>query len=701
MPKQTLSERIARFLMRDKIQKLDIATQLFMDSYERQIIPPSPEKLAEQMAGLDPQLVDYLVSMASDRGISASEITEPMRQSLIRENRSLYLWDVVTQSIIDMWTDFAFGSQVTIRCFDPQADEWFSEFWQADRNSGIIGEPVIKDLSTTLLVDGELYLVFFISTLDGQATVRTIPADQITEIIYKPGDSKTPLYYKRDYIAENGAPSTIYYKDWLNLSDPDILPTGSVVAGVNDGTLETVVKVMRLAYRMASGRGIPLMTAGAAWTRAYKNFVQDRAAVARHAAMYPSTVKVKGGQRAVDDIRSRIESNLGLGGADTNPPAPAGSTWIENESVTRTGGVIPTGAVDANIDGAMMLAQAGLAGRIYPHYLGKGEAFRLATATAMERPTFKAFNRYQRFWIDSFHDIVRLVLAAAQDYGGKTFSSLYATVSLDPVLDDDPAVISTAIQTISSVSQAGLLSTEIAQASIKGLTTILLKTIGVEGVNEIMAASERDKVYAEMVKASLIEEMEMNEEGYKKGIDRLVYGLWSMKLSIEDFATGMITVIDKGLRAAWEQGLAMLNLRKEDMTDAERDALNQAIIDEYSHVDGFALWIMEHNKASGTKLSSLQYRTEMWHNRYRDMVNRAMQMASINPPLTWMLGNTSEHCSDCLYANGRTYRAEVWERWGWRPQSPKLECKGFNCRCGLYPAMQRPMRGHPRRLEEK
>jgi hypothetical protein len=51
----------------------------------------------------------------------------------------------------------------------------------------------------------------------------------------------------------------------------------------------------------------------------------------------------------------------------------------------------------------------------------------------------------------------------------------------------------------------------------------------------------------------------------------------------------------------------------------------------------------------------------------------------------WVLGATAVHCSDCLRLNGQVHSASEWRAAGISPQSPDLECGGWNCDCRLYP----------------
>ncbi len=49
----------------------------------------------------------------------------------------------------------------------------------------------------------------------------------------------------------------------------------------------------------------------------------------------------------------------------------------------------------------------------------------------------------------------------------------------------------------------------------------------------------------------------------------------------------------------------------------------------------------------------------------------------------WQLGATERHCTDCARFNGQIHRASDWRAAGIRPQSPDLECGGWNCDCQL------------------
>lgn len=79
-------------------------------------------------------------------------------------------------------------------------------------------------------------------------------------------------------------------------------------------------------------------------------------------------------------------------------------------------------------------------------------------------------------------------------------------------------------------------------------------------------------------------------------------------------------------------------------------------------------------------------RLNLWVNGRARIANIARTHDEDDPLLVWRLGATEQHCRDCLDANGRVMRASEWRNLralGIHPQSPSLECGGWNCDCSL------------------
>ena len=79
-------------------------------------------------------------------------------------------------------------------------------------------------------------------------------------------------------------------------------------------------------------------------------------------------------------------------------------------------------------------------------------------------------------------------------------------------------------------------------------------------------------------------------------------------------------------------------------------------------------------------------RAEMWASMsLEDIRQRGLQLGDENRPIKWVLGNTEEHCADCLRLNGQVHTMQEWLDSGYTPTSGKTECKSFNCDCRLVP----------------
>lgn len=693
----TLRERIASFMYGDKIRRAETVANAFIDAYHRLPYSNSPEQLIEQLREVDSEYLDLIIRQIRNAE-TTTDTSESVRLGTVKECRNLHLFDPVSLNIVDLWTDYGFGSVIDITPDDEQAIEVWDEFWKANRNSQILGDREVFNLSTSLLTDGEFFFAYFISRMDGDVTLRMIPTEQIKEVITDPDDSYTILYYKREYVGADNAYQTVYYKDW-EASDADlrraVLPTGAIKADEvkSNLTTGTDVVMMQVAHRERNGRGWPLMTAGASWSRAYRNFLQDRAAVSRAVAMYVDKLNVKGSSRTVDMIKARLESSLvsGSGGWDTNPPPVAGSSWIQNDAIDRQRMPLTTGAGDAEKDGAPLLAQAGLAGRVFPHYLGRGESFRLATATAMEVPVLRAFTRYKLFWSSVWRDMVDIVLTAKETYGGMTFETHDATVNTDAILQLSIGDVSMLAGNLKDFATLGLIDGEEAQMVARKLIQTGMQAIGISAAGELLPDE--------------VETVELGEagglSGYRTSLRSAVYGLWSGKLLYADFVNAMESAIDRNFRVAWRDALKKYNLKMEDMSGAEQLELGKSILEEFGYIDAFGEFILAHNKAGGFKLGDLMNRMEMWANRYNQLYNKALVMAGNDQPLEWIIGPTEEHCGDCSYYNGKVKRASYWQENAILPQSHELECKGYQCKCMLVPTDKPLTRGKLRSIRSK
>jgi len=193
----------------------------------------------------------------------------------------------------------------------------------------------------------------------------------------------------------------------------------------------------------------------------------------------------------------------------------------------------------------------------------------------------------------------------------------------------------------------------------------------------------------------------------RRGFDRFTYNirvairaLWKGYSTKEQFVDDMLRAMEVGFRDAWLEGAAKVGVGERDLTDEEKFALNDEILENARHLYAFADDIIAGSQAKGGKLTPQIVRGEGWYNRYWTVMNKAEVMAGQNRPLEWVLGS-SEHCSSCMKLAGKVKRANYWESRGILPRvpgAPYLYCRGYRCQCSLVPTEKSLSRGPLPRL---
>ena len=506
----TLRERAARLLTgptkvdAEREQITELANALLAAYQEGPYILPPEELQRQLMEQYDSEYVLDLVDRLQWEQFGGYQSgMEDQRIRAVNDSKRMWLYSVVAQWIIRLWTYYAVGESIEVIPTDdsyPEENEksagmvW-DEFWTADRNSPVLATEKLHDISNMLLVTGNRFFAFFIAELDGETTIRRVKPMEIVDIIRHPDDDSVALFYKRQWL-EKSAQQTAYYPDWRWWFDDkyntDALPTGVQVVE----RARTGVCMLHSPFEQKdedSLFGWPLLApAGTPWLRSHRQFFENRLAVSRSVASYVRRRTTKGGSRAVDAIRASLASTLQSGGtSETNPPPVAGSEDITNQAVQTTDLPMRTGASDAKTDGEMFSWMAGLAGGIFPHYLGLGDAYRLATATSMEKPLFMQFSLYRNRLSAIFRDMVRIVLQSKEKYGQVQYQTYKARIAADRLIELDLPMISEAAGTmfrdiIAPQQALGTIPDEMLEKATVYVVQSILQAMGAEDVEEMV-----------------------------------------------------------------------------------------------------------------------------------------------------------------------------------------------------------------------
>ena len=411
------------------------------------------------------------------------EPEEAQRLASVNQCRHQFFYDPLFARIINLWTDFGFRLSLSVVASDPKAQEVWDEYLTARRNVKILGGQRRHTLSNRFLTDGELFWTWFVDEHTGLVTTRLMYTDEVDEIIAPPGDPWVALYYQRNWVPEGkGTTQTWWYQD-KDATEDDLkdIEKPHNVHLASDEVDGVDVYASQFDYPGLGRRGWPLMAAGADWSQAYKSFSEDRVAITRAAATFYRKITVRdGGSRDIEALRSKLDSALSGYSSfmDRNPPPAAGSTMVTNDLVSAETMPLHTGAGDADRDGAMLIAMAGIAAGVFPHFLGRGEAFRLATATALETPMLRMWQRYSSIWEAEWVEHFQFVLDMRERYAKETYEDREVTVTTDPILKPDVAAMS---QAITAYYAAGLLPKDVAMR-------LSMESLEVTNISDIMAA---------------------------------------------------------------------------------------------------------------------------------------------------------------------------------------------------------------------
>ena len=339
--------------------------------------------------------------------------SDKSREKTVKQSRAYIKQDDHCAQIARLYTDFSLGTGVQWLVPEDQpksdaATAALTQFFESDANARLLSVMGEDQLSKRLISDGELFFLFF-AEARGQIVMRLVDSLEITDIATDPEDKFRELQYKRTMVQRDGTTKTTIYNDWKNTKGEDgVFATGET-------TQPEPSKALMYHVNMSlDTRGSSLIWPSLKWCEAYFRFMKSRLAVQQALARVAQKMKIKGGAKQIAAIKAQHQSSLAVStsNSETNPAQAYGSTVVEGEGATLSNMKQETGAAAAKIDGAEILRNIGVGAGIFPHWLGAGEAFRLATASAMDAPQIKAFEKYQAIWLEVWAAITKFVLEA-------------------------------------------------------------------------------------------------------------------------------------------------------------------------------------------------------------------------------------------------------------------------------------------------
>lgn len=461
-------------------------------------------ELQERLASLELALEDQGWQRLT--GGSDSEFSREALRAICHEARSYYLKNPLIQRGVNVQTHYVFGQGVEISAADPEINEVVQEFLDDGKNQAeFTGYQAQSQKESELTLFGNLFFTFFTTPRTGRVRVRTIPVDEIDDILTNPEDSKDPWWYKRTYqrIGLDGVAQSVtaYYPDWRY--------TGQDKPA---GTLETApiyhVKVGGLSDMKF---GVPETYAAHDWAKAYKSFLEDWATIVRAYSRFAWQLNTKGGSGSIARAKAKLGTTYGSssGTGETNPPPVPGSTFIGQEGVSMTP-IRTSGATTSADDGRRLLLMVAATMGLPESFFGDVSVGTLATARSLDRPTELKFTARRTLWADVLRAILRYVVVQAvkarriagrlipdddgtprlelgqmtdRDTGEGIDRDPTINVTFPPILEHDVAASVGAIVQAATLGASGTLAGTIDAQTV---TRLLLTALGVKDVDALM-----------------------------------------------------------------------------------------------------------------------------------------------------------------------------------------------------------------------
>lgn len=147
------------------------------------------------------------------------------------------------------------------------------------------------------------------------------------------------------------------------------------------------------------------------------------------------------------------------------------------------------------------------------------------------------------------------------------------------------------------------------------------------------------------------------------------------------FKRGMVEAFGAAFDLGWRDGGGT--------PPPDADALswfNARVDAEFGHIGVLFTQIKELRK--DTEFDYFQFvtaRADGYVSSVAGVYNAGVMFAQKNKMLTWNLGNTEKHCSDCAKLSGGKHRASWYLARNFIPRQPgaAMECGGYKCDCYL------------------
>ena len=333
------------------------------------------------------------------------EFTREGLRAIVELARIMALKNPLVKRGVEVQRLYVWGQGWSVKAVDEKINETIQAFLNDPKNQPELSHQARGQKESELQTDGNLFLALFPNTVTGKVRVRSIPFEEIEEVITNPEDRAEPWFYKRVWTSTTttlatGATETrqaqAYYPDWRY--NPTVKPAtiGTIPIRWNS----PLCHIRGNAGYSSWSFGCSEIYASIDWAKAYKEFLEDWASIVRAYRRFAFQLSTPGGKQGIAAAKTKLGSTYATG-SEGNPPPAVGSTFITGGEAQLTP-IRTSGATVSADDGRRMLLMVSAAVGLPETFFGDVSVGTLATATSLDRPTELAMRDRQTLWMDVY-----------------------------------------------------------------------------------------------------------------------------------------------------------------------------------------------------------------------------------------------------------------------------------------------------------
>lgn len=467
-------------------------------------------QLSERLAALEMAL-----ETADWRRLTMDADNEFSREGLrliVELARVMALKNPLVKRGVEVQRLYVWGQGWSVQAADKEINAVLTAFLDDPKNQPELSHQARGQKETELQTDGNLFFALFPNLATGRVLMRSIPFDEVEDIICNPEDSKEPWYYKRLWTPTatdaNGATTTrqmsAYYPDWRYTPTDKPATIGSLTVRWSSPLCHIRGSAGYSNWKF----GCSEIYASIDWARAYKEFLEDWASIVRAYRRFAFQLSTPGGKQGIAAAKAKLGSTYGSGGTggETNPPPVVGSTFITGGEASLTP-VRTSGATVAAEDGRRLLLMVAASVGLPETFFGDVSVGTLATAESLDRPTELAMKDRQTLWMSIYTALFEYVLlwavkapqgplralgtvqTAVED--GQIQERVTWHDGVDPHVDIDfpPIVAGNMAERVQAIVRAATLDGKPAAGTfdLATVTRLILSALGEDDIDQMMA----------------------------------------------------------------------------------------------------------------------------------------------------------------------------------------------------------------------